>query len=105
MQLLRRRQGNVRRRAGLAANRMKLAHADVDRARGSRRPAFASRAFDGGCWVLAIALLGVYCGLRSSSELDRRAAIAVFFRSIGAPITSELSPVGPTDLQAPDSQH
>ena len=103
MQLLRRRQGNVRRRAGLA-RRMKLVHADAGRARGSRRSAFASRAFDGGCWVLAIALLGVYCGLRAS-ELDRRAAIAVFFRSIGAPIASELSPVGPADLQAPDSRH
>jgi hypothetical protein len=85
----------------MAAN---LVYADVDRAPGSRSPAFASRAFDGGCWVLAIALLGVYCGLRSSGELDRRAAIAGYFRSIGAPITSELPLVGPTDLQAP-TQH
>ena len=40
---------------------------------------FARRAADGGCWVVAIALLGVYCGLRSSGERERRAAIALFF--------------------------
>ena len=84
---------------------MKLAHADVDRARGSRGRAFASRAFDGGCWVLAVALLGVYCGLRSSGELERRAAIAAFFHSLGTPVPAELSLVEPTDLPASDAQH
>jgi hypothetical protein len=81
---------------------MKFAHANVDRARGARRPAFASRAFDWGCWVLAIALLGVYCGLRGSGELERRAAIAAFFNYTGAAqITLGESP----DIQAPDAQH
>jgi hypothetical protein len=83
---------------------MKFAHADIDRARGSRRSAFASRVFNGSCWVLAIALLGVYCGLRSSGELERRAAIAGFFQSRGAPIAAELSLVEPTDSRAPDAQ-
>jgi hypothetical protein len=85
---------------------MKLAHADVDRARGSRKPAFASRAFDSGCWVLAIALLVAYCGLSSSGEIERRATIAFSAYSSGAPIASELSPVEPLNLnlQAPDSQ-
>ena len=130
MQLLRRRQGNVRPRAGLAAaphspngrpgagvrqrtdavaaaalcSRMKSAHADVDRARGSRRPAFASRVFDLGYWILAIALLGVYCGLRSSGEIERRAAIAGFFDSDGASVPAELLLAEPADLQAPDAQ-
>jgi len=81
---------------------MKFARAAVDRSPGSRGPAFASRVFDGGCWVVAIALLGVYCGLRSSGELERRAAISGFFR--GAPIAAEISIVEPTDLRAPGAQ-
>jgi hypothetical protein len=60
---------------------------------------------DGGCWVLAIALLGVYCGLRSGDEHEWRAAVAVFFHSAGAPVAAELSLAEPTSLQAPAAQH
>jgi hypothetical protein len=60
---------------------------------------------DGGCWVLAIALLGAYCGLRSGGEHERRAAIAIYFHFAGAPVAAELSLAEPTSLQAPDAQH
>ena len=55
---------------------------------------FARRAVDGGCWVVAIALLGVYCGLRGYGERERRAAIALFFQR---PTTVELTIVEPAD--------
>jgi hypothetical protein len=61
---------------------------------------FARRAVDGGCWVVAIALLGVYCGLRSYGERERRAAIALFFQP--HPIAAELTIVEPTD-RSPDA--
>ena len=48
------------------------------------------------CWVVALALLGVYCGLRSYGEQERQAAIAQFlFKS--PPIVAELTVVEPTD--------
>jgi hypothetical protein len=56
---------------------------------------FARRAADGGYWVVAIALLGVYCGLRSDGERERRAALAVFFQP--RLIAAELTIVEPTD--------
>jgi hypothetical protein len=59
---------------------------------------------DVGCWVLAIALLGVYCGLSSSSELERRGAIAGFLLSGKDAIPTQISLVEPMDLQVPDSR-
>lgn len=70
--------------------------------RGGRLSRAAS--FNLGYWILAIVLLGVYCGLRSSGELERRAAIAGFFYPSGASVPAELSLVEPADLQAPDAQ-
>jgi hypothetical protein len=61
---------------------------------------FARRAADGGCWVVAIALLGVYCGLRSYGEHERRAAIASFFKP--QPSAVEPTVVEPTD-RSPDA--
>jgi len=61
---------------------------------------FARRAADGGYWVVAIALLGVYCGLQSYGERERRAAIAQF--SQPHPIAAELAVVAPTD-RPPDA--
>jgi len=56
---------------------------------------FASRAANGGYWVLAIALLGVYCGLQGYGERERRAAITLFLQPL--PIAAELTVVEPTD--------
>ncbi|HLF11189.1 MAG TPA: hypothetical protein VJA26_08235 [Gammaproteobacteria bacterium] len=56
---------------------------------------FARRAADGGWWVLAIALLGVYCGLRGYGESERRDAFALFLER--RPIAAELTVVEPTD--------
>lgn len=56
---------------------------------------FARRAVDGGYWVVAIALLGVYCGLQSYGERERRAAIAQFLRP--HPTAAELTVIAPTD--------
>jgi len=50
-----------------------------------------------------IALLGIYCGLRSSGEIERRATLAFSAYSSGAPSAAELSLVEP--FQAPVSQH
>jgi hypothetical protein len=61
---------------------------------------FARRAADGGCWVVAIALLGVYCGLQIYGERERHAAIAQFFKP--QPIAAKLTAVEPTD-QPPDA--
>jgi hypothetical protein len=55
----------------------------------------ARRAADGGWWVVAITLLGVYCGLRGYGERDRRDAIAQFFQP--HPIAAELTVVEPTE--------
>ena len=55
----------------------------------------ARRAANGGWWVLAIALLGVYCGLQSYGERERRAAVAQFFQP--HPVAVELTAVEPTD--------
>ena len=60
---------------------------------------FASRAMNGGCWVLAIALLGVYCGLRGYGEPERRAAIALFLQPPGGAVAAELTIVEPADLR------
>ena len=60
--------------------------------------------FNGSCWVLAIALFGVYCGLRSSGELERRAAIADFFLPRGVPSAAETSIVEPAEFRALDAQ-
>jgi hypothetical protein len=57
--------------------------------------AIASRAANGGWWVLAIALLGVYCGLRGPGERERRDAFALFLQL--RPIAAELTAVEPTD--------
>jgi hypothetical protein len=56
---------------------------------------FARRAADGGFWVLAIALLGVYCGLRGYGERERRDAFALFLEP--RPTAAELTAVEPTD--------
>ena len=56
---------------------------------------FARRAADGGWWVLAIALLGVYCGLRGYGESERRDSFALFLEP--RPIAAELTVVEPTD--------
>jgi hypothetical protein len=83
---------------------MKFARTDVGRARGPRLTAFASRALDGGYWVLAIALLGVYCGLRGYGEHERRTAIALFLQPRGGAVAAELAivePTGPRPLDAP----
>ena len=56
---------------------------------------FARRAADGGYWILAIALLGVYCGLRSYGERERQGAIARFFQP--HPIVAELTSVEPAE--------
>ncbi|HVQ14793.1 MAG TPA: hypothetical protein VMS40_14435 [Vicinamibacterales bacterium] len=56
---------------------------------------FARCAADGGCWVVAIALLGVYCGLQAYGERERHAAIAQFFKP--RPTAAELTAVEPTD--------
>ena len=56
---------------------------------------FASRAANGGYWILAIALLGVYCGLQGYGEPERRRAIAVFFQP--RPAAAGLTVVEPTD--------
>lgn len=61
---------------------------------------FARRVADGGCWVVAIALLGVYCGLQTYGERARRAAIAQFFGP--QPVVAELTAVEPTD-RSPDA--
>lgn len=60
---------------------------------------FARRAVDGGYWVLAIALLGVYCGLQGYGERERRAAIALFFQRLSAAPTI----VEPTDPPSQDA--
>jgi hypothetical protein len=57
---------------------------------------FARRAANGGCWVVALALFAVYCGLRSYGEQERQAAIARFFFN-PPPIAAELTLVEPTD--------
>jgi hypothetical protein len=61
---------------------------------------FAKRAADGGYWILAFALLGVYCGLRSYGEHERRAAIALYFQPHA--VAAELTVVEPTD-RSPDA--
>ena len=60
----------------------------------------ARRAADGGYWVLAIALLGVYCGLQSYGERERRAAIALFFQPHR--VAAELTVAEPAD-RSPDA--
>ena len=80
---------------------MKFAHADVGRQ--PRMTAFASRAMNGGCWVLAIALLGIYCGLRGYGEPERRAAIVLFLQPRGDPTAVELTIVAPTDVPPLDA--
>ena len=80
---------------------MKFAHADVGRE--LRVTALASRSVNGGCWVLAIALLGVYCGLRGYGELERRAAIALFLQPRGGPTPAELTIIESTDLPSLDA--
>ena len=62
---------------------------------------FARRAADGGCWIVAIALLGVYCGLRSDGERERRAALALFFQP--RLIAAELAIVELTDPRSLDA--
>jgi len=57
---------------------------------------FARRAADCGCWVVALALLAVYCGLRSYGEQEGQAAIAQFLFK-PPPIAAELTVVEPTD--------
>ena len=61
----------------------------------------ARRAANGGWWVLAIALLGLYCGLQGYGERERRDAFALFLEP--RPIAAELTAVEPTDssLDAP----
>ena len=61
---------------------------------------FARRAVDGGYWVLAIALVGVYCGLQGYGERERRAAIALFFQH---PTPAEITIVKPTDARPLDA--
>jgi hypothetical protein len=59
----------------------------------------ASRAVNGCYWLLAIALIGVYGGLQSYGERERRDAIALFFpRPTAAPTIVE-----PTDSRPPDA--
>jgi hypothetical protein len=61
---------------------------------------FARRATDGSYWLLAIALLGVYCVLQGYGERERRAALALFFQP--DPIAAEPTAVEPTD-RSPDA--
>jgi len=56
---------------------------------------FTRRAADGGWWVLAFALLVVYCGLRGYGERERRDAFALFLEP--RPIAAELTAVEPRD--------
>ncbi len=56
---------------------------------------FARHATDGAWWVVAIALLGVYCGLQSYGERERRAAIALLFEP--RPVAADITVVLPTD--------
>jgi len=56
---------------------------------------FARRAADGGWWALAIALLGVYCGLRGYGESERRDAFALFLEP--RPNAAELTAVEPEE--------
>ena len=55
----------------------------------------ARRVTDGGYWALAIALLGVYCGLQGYGVRERRSAIALFFQP--GPIAAEPAVVEPTN--------
>lgn len=61
----------------------------------------ARRAADGGWWVVAIALVGVYCGLRGYGERERREAFALFLEP--RPVAAELTAVEPTD-SSPDAR-
>jgi hypothetical protein len=61
---------------------------------------FARRAADGGWWVLAIALLGVYCGLRGYGESERRDAFALFLEP--RPNAADLTAVESTK-RSPDA--
>ena len=62
---------------------------------------FASRAANGGYWILAIALLGVYCGLQGYGERERHAAIALLFQP--HPVAVEITAVESAD-RPPDAR-
>ena len=61
---------------------------------------FSRRAVEGGYWILAIALVGVYGVLQSYDERERRAAIALFLRHATA---AEIATVEPTDPHSLDA--
>ena len=61
---------------------------------------FTRRAVDGGYWVLAIALFGLYCALQSYGDRERHAAIALFLQRGAA---AEIAIVEPTDPRPLDA--
>jgi hypothetical protein len=61
---------------------------------------FTRRAVDGGYWVLAIALLCVYCVLQSYGERERHAVIALFLHRGTAAEIPSVEPTDPRPLDA-----
>jgi hypothetical protein len=61
---------------------------------------FTRRAVDGGYWVLAIALVGLYCALQSYGDRERRAAIALFLQG---PTAAQIAIVESTDPHSLDA--
>jgi hypothetical protein len=61
---------------------------------------FTRRAVDGGYWLLAIALLCVYCVLQNYGERGRHAAIALFLHR---GTVAEIALVEPTDPRPLDA--
>jgi hypothetical protein len=57
-------------------------HAPTSAATGAPISVFARPGANAVCWVLAILLLAVYCGVRSHGGLERQHALAAFVHSL-----------------------